>query len=94
MTPLLRNLQRRLDRWELEHLRQHATGLAEQLEAAEQRAVEAERRLSDAEYTAEFWHDQTVEMHNQAADESGGMPGLTMGGQLVMVPAAEGGLHA
>lgn len=90
----MRNLQYRLERWELEHLRQHAAELAERLEAAEQRAAEAERRLSDAEYIAEFWHDQAIEMHNVAADAAGGMPGITMDGQLVVVPAVAGGLHA
>ena len=94
MSPRLRNLKRRLDRWELNHLREHAADLAARLEAAEQSAAEAERRLADAEYTAEFWHDQAVEMHNAAADAAGGMPGITMGGQLVVVPATAGGLHS
>ncbi|MDO9357897.1 MAG: hypothetical protein Q7T70_02750 [Polaromonas sp.] len=39
LTPTLRKLQRRLERWELEHLRQHADELAERLQAAEQRAA-------------------------------------------------------
>lgn len=92
--PRLRSLKRRLDRWELEHLRKHAAELAAKLEAAEQRAEDALRRLSDAEYTAEFWHDQAVDMHNAAADAAGGMPGITMDGRLVVVPANMGGLHS
>jgi hypothetical protein len=81
------SLQRRFERWELEHLRVLAADLAARLE-------ETERRLAGAEDRADFWHDQAIEMHNQAADDAGGMPGLTMGGQLVIVPAIEGGLHA
>lgn len=93
-TPRLRRLKRRLDRWELEHLRQHTAELTERVEAAEQRAAEAERRLNDAEYACDFWHDQTVDAHNAAADAGGGMPGITMDGRLVIVHAASGGLHA
>jgi hypothetical protein len=93
-TPRLRNLKRRLDRWELEHLREHAAELAERLEAAEQRAAEAERRLNDAEYACDFWHDQAVDAHNAAADAAGGMPGITMDGWLVVVPPPSEGLHA
>jgi tryptophan 2,3-dioxygenase len=80
-------VQRRLERWELQHLRQHAAELAVRLE-------EAERRLSDAEDAAEFWREQHIETINQIAEETGGTPGLTMGGQVVVVPAAVGGLHA
>lgn len=85
-TPATARIQRRLERLELEHLRQHAAELAERLE-------EAERRLSHAEYTAEFWHDQAFEMHNTAADAVGGMPGITMDGQLVVLPASTGALQ-
>ncbi|OAK66057.1 hypothetical protein A3K87_09840 [Variovorax paradoxus] len=93
-TPRLRALQRRLAKWEIAHLRQHAADLAERLEAAEQRATEAERRLSDAEYACDLWHDQAVDAHKAAADAAGGVPGITMSGQFVVVPAGAGGLHA
>jgi hypothetical protein len=94
MTRALHALQRRLERWELEHLRQHAAELAQRLEAAELRAADAERRLSDAEYTAEFWHDQAVDLHNAAAEASDGVPGITIDGRTVVVPRGAGGLHA
>lgn len=93
-SPSTARIQRRLERLELEHLRQHAAELAERLEAAEQRAADAEQRLSWAEDNAEFWREQHIETINQMADDTGGTPGLTMGGQLVIVPATEGGLHA
>lgn len=94
MKPRLRNLKRRLERWELEHLRQHAAELAGRLEAAEQRAADAEERASAAEYACDFWHDQAVDAHNAAAEAAGGTPGITVNGQLVVVPAVAGGLYA
>ena len=49
------NLRRRLERWELQHLRQHASALAERLERAEEEAA----RLIEA---ADFWHQQCMSM--------------------------------
>ncbi len=95
LSPTLRNLQRRLERWELGHLREHAADLAERLEAAEKRVAEAEERARAAEASCDFWHDQAVDAHYAAAEESGGAPGITMDGTLVVVPSpALGGLHA
>jgi chromosome segregation ATPase len=94
LTPVLRAMKRRLERWELEHLREHSAELAERLEAAEQRVADAERRLTDAEYACDFWHDRAVDMHREAAEQSGGTRGITMDGRLVVVPAVSGGLHA
>ncbi|HWT21665.1 MAG TPA: hypothetical protein VN280_22410 [Variovorax sp.] len=94
MTPLVKNLKRRLERWELDHLRQHAAELAERLEAAEKRAADAEARATHAEYNSDFWHDQAIDAHNAAADAMVGVPGITIDGQLVVVAATGGGLHA
>jgi hypothetical protein len=92
-TPAIRNMQRRLRAWELPHLRQHAADLAERLEAAEKRATDAEERASAAEASCDFWHDQAIEMHRAAAEGSGGTPGLTVDGALVIVRTQEGGAH-
>lgn len=95
LTPTIRAMQRRLERWELVHLREHAAELAERLEAAEKRAAEAEERARAAEASCDFWHDQAVDAHYAAAEESGGAPGITMDGTLVIVPSpTSGGLHA
>lgn len=94
-TPATARIQHRLEKLELEHLREHAAELAERLEAAEKRAAEAEERARYSESICDFWHDQAVDMQRAAAEESGGMPGLTMDGTLVIVPSpASGGLHA
>lgn len=94
MTPLLRNLKRRLERWELQHLREHAAELAQRLEAAEQRAADAQYRLSLAEVLADSWREEALDMQRAAAADGGGKLGITMNGRLVVMPAAAGGLHA
>ena len=90
LSTTIRNLQRRLCAWELPHLRQHAAELAERLEAAEKRAADAEERARTAEASCDFWHDQAVDMHRAAADGSGGTPGLTVDGVLVIVRPQQG----
>lgn len=87
LTPCLRALQRRLAKWEIAHLREHAAELAERLEATEKRAAEAEDRANAAEYACDFWHDQAVDAHHAAADATGSMPGITTDGRLVVVPS-------
>jgi hypothetical protein len=86
-TPATSRIQRRLERWELEHLRQHAAELAARLE-------ETERRLSYAEDAADSWREEALQMQLEAADAVGGQPGLTMGGSLVIVPSTAGGLQS
>lgn len=73
-------IQRRLERWELEHLRQHAAQLAERLE-------EAERRLSCAEDTAEFWREShhRLEEHLDDGTADARCIGLTQQGELLVV---------
>ena len=80
MTPELRRLQRRLDRWELEHLREHAAALAAQVEDLEQ-------RLQAAESSADFWWQQ-VEQLRESAVADGLQLGLTIDGQVGVLAAA------
>lgn len=83
LTPALVKLKRRLDRWELDHLRQHAAELAERLD-------DAERRLSYAEDTADFWREQCMRLEEAITDEdsgSGRQIGPTLSGDLVVVEA-------
>jgi hypothetical protein len=75
-------IQRKLDRWELEHLRLLAAQQAEQIE-------ELQRRLAWAEDCAERWRDDALDLQAQLADSVGGVPGLTRDGQLVVVGGAE-----
>lgn len=73
----LTNLQRRLEKWELQHLRQHATELSERLDHA----------LDDAERgweAAEFWRENAMELQQELMEE-GAELGLTKGGQIVLL---------
>ncbi len=71
---LLQNLQRRLERWELEHLRRHAAELAERLERAEEDA-QRERECAEA------WWQTAMDLQQELMAE-GKQLGLTIDGQL------------
>ncbi|HWI12179.1 MAG TPA: hypothetical protein VNU48_12675 [Burkholderiaceae bacterium] len=79
-----RALQRRLDRWELDHLREHAAALAERLETLEAEAAELRRARDDAEDRAGFWHDQTIGYYHDE-QERGAVVGLAVDGTLSIV---------
>lgn len=74
MDPALRRLQRRLERWELKHLREHAAALAAQVEDLEQ-------RLQAAESSADFWRQQAENLC-ESATGAGLQVGLTVDGEL------------
>lgn len=74
LPPELRRLKRRLERWELEHLREHAAALAAQVEDLQQ-------RLDAAESAADFWWQQAENLRESAASD-GLQLGLTVDGQV------------
>ena len=74
----LTNLQRRLERWELNHLR----ALAAQ---QEERIGLLETELEIAQEHAEFWHDQARNMVEELQAD-GKTVGITQSGALVLVP--------
>jgi hypothetical protein len=78
-----RAIQRRLDRWELDHLRAHAAELAQRLEDAERRASEAERRAWDAEARADMFHDLAMQLEDEMPSHQA--VGLTRDGALLLV---------
>lgn len=53
----LQRIQRKLDKWELEHLRAHAAELAQRLE-------EAEAARDDAQMWAEHWREQVLNIED------------------------------
>ena len=75
------SIQRRLDGWELLHLRELAADLAQRLEASEAQAVDLRNRLDDAEERERFWHDQVIDIANQAQDE-GSTVCMSMSGEI------------
>lgn len=68
----LAGLRRRLEKAELEHLREHASELAERLEWAEQATARAEDQ-------ADYWREQCESLIAQL----GNQVGLTVEGDLV-----------
>lgn len=78
-SPATAAIQRKLDRWELQHLRLLCAQQAEQIE-------ELQRRAAWAEDCAERWRDDALDMQHQLANDTGGQPGLMRDGRLVVVP--------
>lgn len=71
-------LRRKLEQWELAHLRQHCTELAERLERAEARAA-------DAEYWAEYWRENAFQLQRDLMDD-GVQIGITQDGAMFPLP--------
>lgn len=80
MSTSLAQIQAKLDRWELDHLRDLASRQAEELD-------ELRRRLNYAEECAEHWRENAMQLHNELCDVVGGSPGLTQDGTLVVAGA-------
>lgn len=80
----LRAIQRKLDRWELEHLREHAAALDVRLEAALAEIDELKRQRD--------WADDCAQMHqnlnNQLMERMDATVGLTKAGDLVVLEGA------
>jgi len=74
-------IQRKLDRWELLHLRQHALDLAERLELRDAAITLANDALDSAQSQAEYWHDQCQNLIAEL-QELGATVGLTKNGTL------------
>lgn len=87
--PELRAIQRKLDRWELQHLREHATELAEQLERAEAELQMTRRDADHAYDVAEGWRHQALDLAQSLDDDSERCVGLTKDGAILIVPSAE-----
>lgn len=81
----LGSIQRKLDRWELQHLREHAAHLATQAEQLEGQLQLLQARLEHAESVADFWREQVLQLQADLGDEL--RLGMTADGQLGVVPA-------
>lgn len=77
-SPATAAIQRKLERWELDHLRALAAQQAEQIETLE-------RQLAYAEDLAESWRRDALDMQDELASCAGGAPGLTVQGHLCVV---------
>ena len=74
----LNSLRRKLEEWELAHLRQHCTELAERLNRAEERAA-------DGEYWAEHWRENAFQLQRDLMDD-GVQIGITQDGEMFPLP--------
>ena len=84
----IKALRKRLERWELEHLRQLAASLADRLEAAEQRIEALEVEAARAWDTADAWREDAQRLVEELED-AGATVGLTQGGALVVCGDAQ-----
>jgi hypothetical protein len=82
-TRTLPHLPRKLQTWELQHLRQLVAAQQAQIEAQSADIAQLQRELSCAEDSAERWRDDAL----QAIEDAGCAPGLTITGQLIAVQA-------
>jgi predicted RNase H-like nuclease (RuvC/YqgF family) len=71
-------IQRRLERWELDHLRTHARALSDRIE-------NLERELYRTQDEAEYWHCQCQSMVEQLRSDAIDV-GLTQDGSLMLMP--------
>ena len=60
--PSITALRHKLQQWELRHLRQHATELAERLERAENEISTLRNQLEHTDRCADAWHQQAMAM--------------------------------
>ena len=84
----LRNLRRRLERWELPHLRAHASEQAERIEALEAQVAALQREVIDADESGNMWRDACMRFEGtlDADGETLGL-GLMLAGNVVPVRA-------
>lgn len=83
MDPILTKLRQRLERWELQHLRDHARQLADRVEELEEQLSDLRGQVADADDRAEFWREALLQVEDQLAGDL--RLGLTPEGGLVVI---------
>ncbi|MBI3101998.1 MAG: hypothetical protein HYY98_10655 [Burkholderiales bacterium] len=84
MTPALRALRRRLNAQAYDIVNEALARMDAENEALRAENERLRTQLAWAEDNAERWREDAIEALNHAADEVGGVPGLTMDGRLVV----------
>lgn len=82
-------IQRKLDKWELLHLRAHAAEQAERLEKAEEDLERARADAANAWECADHWQSQLDNLI-QDMRSTGREVGMTQSGDLLVMPAMQG----
>jgi hypothetical protein len=88
-TQELNAIQRNLDGWELEHLREHAAALSCLLDGANAEIERLRAELQAAEsyaYAADARADMFMDMNNELMDVSQVRVGMTKQGQMGVLP--------
>ena len=80
MDLILTELRQRLERWELQHLRDHARHLSDQIDELHELVAELRDQIAAADARAEWWRERVAEIQADLADDL----------RLAMTP--EGGL--
>lgn len=83
MDPILAKLQRRLERWELQHLRDHARQLADRVEELEEQLCDLRGQVADADDRAGFWHEALLQVEDQLAEDL--RLAMTRSGGLIVI---------
>lgn len=78
----LHAIQKKLDRWELDHLRELAAAQAEQIDALHAEIANLTRQLNYAEDAAAQWQDMCLDSVN----ENGQALGVTQSGDMLILP--------
>lgn len=86
---VLAALRRRLDDQALAQLRAVAAAQAEQLDALREENASLRGQLDQAESWCDAWRDDALRFQQQLCDRTGGEPGMTVDGALVVVPAEQ-----
>lgn len=84
----VQSLRRRLERWELEHLRRHAAELADRLERAAAELEQAQDEAQRAWHMAEHWREEALSLAHELM-EAGAVVGITQDGQIGVVASGE-----
>jgi cyclopropane fatty-acyl-phospholipid synthase-like methyltransferase len=88
MNKSLNSIKRRLERLELEHLRQHALELHERIERIQSELERAESDAVSASYSADMWQSHAMELQEASANDlhsTARCIGLTKEGELLVV---------
>lgn len=80
----IESLRRRLEKWELEHLRALAADLSERLERAEQEIDRLKGAQYNAESSAEYWSQNAWDLQ-RALYDAGLHVGITQDGQMGVI---------
>lgn len=84
MTDPLANIRRRLERFELEHLRAHCNELAGRIDLLSEENEALREEIARAWEQADMWHDRVCELH-QAITEADLQVGMTKDGEVGVV---------